>query len=133
MAKRRRRKPRIKKTRVAPRPVNATRSARVRFRLPSPRSPLRKDDRRMFSPSSPSFRLVHGPAATVGPSSRQQAPGPRPGAFTRERVAFSSPRRVMVCVRRSERRQVLFAKGRTKGRIKKPRWTETSYTACRKG
>lgn len=44
--------------------------------------------------------------------------------------AFKEPRRVPICVRRSTRRQVLFARGKTGRGYRKPRWTQRSYWRC---
>lgn len=122
----------FKKTRDAIRSVIATPSSGVRFRFRPPRSTVLKDDRRLFNPSPVRFRLQSGPVSSVTPLDNANRRNRRIGSFSKERVAFASPRKVMVCVRRKERREVLFAKKRTGAGNKRPRWTETSYTACRR-
>lgn len=55
-----------------------------------------------------------------------------PGYSPQKSIAvFQEPRRVPVCVRRKERREVLFAKGKSGRGYRKPRWNERSYMRCR--
>ena len=47
---------------------------------------------------------------------------------------FQRPERTAVCIRRKERRRVLFAlqkTGKGGGRQRRPRWTDKSYIRCR--
>lgn len=134
MAKRKRsnRRQVRKKTRDAVASVIATRAKRVRFRplVAVARSP----DLRYFHPSRLRARLASGPkVATVGASPSSSRSQKALGSFSRERVSFHSPRKVMVCVRRKERREVLFAKGvgGSRQRKRKPKWSEYSSIACR--
>lgn len=46
-----------------------------------------------------------------------------------EFLGFDVPSSVLVCVRRKQRRQVLFAKGKN-GRNRRPRWNVTSHIWC---
>lgn len=50
---------------------------------------------------------------------------------TRAIWAFKEPRNVPVCVRRTTRRQVLFAKGKSGRGYRKPRWNQRSYMRCK--
>lgn len=47
-----------------------------------------------------------------------------------DKLDYRVPASVLTCVRRSQRRQVLFATGRTGSGHKKPRWTSQSYMRC---
>lgn len=51
-------------------------------------------------------------------------------AYSRQAVAFAVPKQVAVCVRRKQRREVLFAKRRMKGRGGTRRYTERSHIKC---
>lgn len=44
---------------------------------------------------------------------------------------FQEPKRVPICVKRSSRKEVLFAKGKVGRGYKKPRWNERSYMRCK--
>lgn len=43
---------------------------------------------------------------------------------------FQQPKRVSLCMRRRERREVLFALGRTGKGNRKPKWNYNSYISC---
>lgn len=45
-------------------------------------------------------------------------------------LQFNLPRQVLVCVRRKQRREVLFALGKGGGKHKRPEWSEDSYIRC---
>lgn len=45
-------------------------------------------------------------------------------------LQFNFPRQVLVCVRRHQRREVLFALGRAGGGHKPPKWNDDSYIRC---
>lgn len=50
-------------------------------------------------------------------------------------VGFREPERVLICVRRKRRREVMFALNKTgkgKGRQKRPRYSEYSKISCRR-
>lgn len=90
----------------------------IRF-SPLPSSAMRQvEDRREFHPSgrARSARLVDGRSAAiqVGRPSRS-----RPQALPAG-VRFSMPWRVMMCVRRKRRREVMFAKGKAGRRGQRP-------------
>lgn len=53
-----------------------------------------------------------------------------PAGVHNEYLQFNSPRQVLTCVRRRQRREVLFALRRAGGGHKKPRWREDSYIRC---
>lgn len=64
----------------------------------------------------------------------KRASGLAMGSFPSSRVAFQSPSRVLICVRRAQRREVLFAKGIGGGGAPynyRPRWTEFSNVRCK--
>lgn len=64
-------------------------------------------------------------------SSGQAAPARRSlSKLSSYPFAFGFPSRVAVCVRRSQRREVLFARGRAGGRHRRPRWNASSYWRC---
>lgn len=79
------------------------------------------EDRRRFHPAP------YVPARTLDSSNhRLRASYSSPWA-----VAFQQPRRVLVCVRRKMRRQVMFAKGGAgRKRMRKPRYSEFSNVRC---
>ena len=64
------------------------------------------------------------------------APGREHGGFVPSglfwhQLGFSDSRKVLTCVRRTVRKQVLHALGKTgKSGQKKPKWNETSYIHC---
>lgn len=74
----------------------------------------------------------------LSPSDMRRAPRPmrwpvvsRPAVRQPLTYRFKAPRKVVVCVRRQQRREVLMAKGRGGGGNRKPRWTERSHIYCR--
>lgn len=113
----------------------------VRLTMPSipDLSPLPDsfDDRRMWHPDSP----FHPSMSMLGPlpaeivEAPSRAPSRRPGARPAARPgykypAYSMPSKVAVCVRRNDRREVLFAKkkmGRGGGRRRR---NEQSKIRC---
>lgn len=91
-------------------PVTPRRNARVIWSSPA---------------RSPSRRPVFARWGRVSPGRRVTAPT---SSF---RFRFKNPRYVMVCVRRHQRREVLFAKGRTGRTRRSRRWTQQSSVYCR--
>lgn len=83
-------------------------------------------DRRLFHPDPESF----SPGRVVVRRSRD----PRKDAyyFKSSVFGFESPRQVSICVRRKQRREVLFARNRAGGggRRKRPKFTEYSRVRC---
>lgn len=70
------------------------------------------------------------PARSPSSRSRTTLPDYLSGAF-RERLAFALPKRVLVCVRRKQRREVLFAKKRTgRGSRSRKRFNVYSQVRC---
>lgn len=71
------------------------------------------EDRRLYDPrrSFRPARMVDGRKA--GPLVAGRSPSGRP-AFLSPRVEFPDPKRTLVCVRRQERKEVLFAKKLTR-------------------
>lgn len=103
------------------------------------------EDRRTWHPEGPDrpfrsyksslHRLVVGP---VSPPRRRASRLSRTRDFQREafstvpaRIGFERPRSVAVCVRRQQRKEVMFAT-RKAGRSgqKKPRWNHASRISC---
>lgn len=89
------------------------------------------EDRRLFSPSRQGrFLLLNGQVARFGyVPIRNRMHGLR----GRMSLTFHEPRQVSVCVRRSQRKRVLFALQRVgKGRkISPARWSAVSYIRCK--
>lgn len=66
------------------------------------------------------------------PSPRQRQAGFRPNSQTKGVIAFAQPDQVVLCVRRKERREVLFAKKKTRrgpGGPRRRNWT--TFISCR--
>jgi len=66
------------------------------------------------------------------PSRRQRQAGFRPNSQTKGVIAFAEPDQVVLCVRRKERREVLFAKKKTRrgpGGPRRRNWT--TFISCR--
>lgn len=85
-------------------------------------SPLRllpSGDSRFFHPTERAFRFA---AAPVRSATRLVAKG--------SGVQFADPRRVLVCLRRKMRREVLHAKSVAGGRVGKPRRNVWSDVSC---
>lgn len=53
-----------------------------------------------------------------------------PAGVHNQYLQFNSPRQVLTCVRRHQRREVLFALGRSGAGHKRPQWREDSYIRC---
>ena len=70
--------------------------------------------------------LVLSPSVHLAPSGQLLEPS---GRFF-DRLGFSVPQQVLVCVRRKQRRQVIFAKGKNGRGNRKPRWNATSHIWC---
>lgn len=58
------------------------------------------------------------------------SPAVHPTGSRGERLSFSLPQSVMVCVRRKQRREVLLALGRGGAKHKPPKWNEESHIRC---
>lgn len=79
--------------------------------------------------------LLSGLPAAVGVSpSRSTRGNSRFLSFPSHRLAFAASRKVITCIRRTMRRQVLFARGvGGSGRTTRhPRWNELSNVSCRR-
>lgn len=100
-----------------------------RVRFPSPTRRL-LEDRRFYHPLG---RLDRPAFATRRSAARLVARHQDGRMQTKARISFADPRRVMVCVRRKERREVLFARGvgGSKRRQRKPRRTPLSAVSCK--
>lgn len=102
----------------------APRPRTLRLRLERGLSQGILDRRRFYIGSVP-------PVARIGtrPNTElQPVPFNNPGL---SRLAFSIPRNVLICIRRKQRKQVLFATGKAgKSGQKKPKWTEDSFIRC---
>lgn len=103
------------------------------------------EDRRRWHPEgryapAVSFSNTRHRLRVVEPTPRAQVQVPR-GRFSRMplrqsvpvRVGFQAPDRVLICVRRQRRKEVLFAKNKT-GRVgqKTPRFNFYSSVSCRR-
>lgn len=111
------------------------RSLTERVRLPTPIrlslpvvSRVEVEDRRRSHPLGlyrPARMVTGHPVGPLRPGRQIRRPD-----FLPAHVAFEVPKRTMICVRRQERREVLFAKMRTGGGAGKPRrrnrWSEVS-------
>ena len=87
--------------------------------LPSPAHVLSQTD--VFARRYPRERVMSGEAL---------AKSPVKPTVNLKALYYTRPD-VMVCVRRKQRREVLFATGRAGGSHKKPRYTEESKIICR--
>lgn len=115
--------------------------------VPLPRSSralLHVEDRRLFEPGVRPFRtlrsrarLVVAPRPRAKPSVAKRSDAPRRhSAFfsgVPARIAFKAPERVLVCIRRQRRKEVLHAKGKA-GKVgqRKPRRSAASSISCRR-
>lgn len=93
-------------------------------------------DNRTFHPDPefrPALRVFGSPASFSVGGDRVQAPNPirPPGGLLGSAQTFIDSGSVVVCVRRGQRRQVLFALRRTSGGSGKRRFTRTSKIRCR--
>lgn len=58
---------------------------------------------------------------------------PKTATFNRSSVAFQTPSKVLICVRRKQRKEVLFAKRKTgRGGQRRPRFNYYSSISCRR-
>ena len=128
MAKRSRSKAITKRPRVLP--TNARSPLRS---LPRPLvAPLTNyEDRRAYHPISRAFR----PAFSIPRAARiiraVEPKAPRLwSAQTKSTLAFAEPRRVLVCLRRQVRKEVLLALGKGGGGKRKPRRNHLSEISC---
>lgn len=90
------------------------------------------EDRRQYHPwgSWAAPRLSDGSPSAVAIA--DQPPKRKPGRlFLPFGLKFGDVKKTLVCVRRKQRREVLFAKGRGGGGHKKPRRNEWSDVSCR--
>lgn len=80
-------------------------------------------DRRQFHPDRP-----YQPAPAIKPASRKLIVNP----YNPARIRFAVPPEVLTCVRRKQRKEVLFAKGvgGQRGRKRRPRFTPHSKVSC---
>lgn len=69
---------------------------------------------------------IRGTKYLVAPPAPVVTPSGKTGAF----LSFNVPPQVMVCVRRKQRKEVLFALGKAGGRHKSPKWSDESYIRC---
>lgn len=88
-------------------------------RLWRPESPLSRPISRLGG--SPARLKVHAPAAPVG----------KPVTFLPSGVAFRDSSRVLLCIRRARRKQVIHALGVAGRRVRKPKFRADSRITCR--
>lgn len=109
-------------------------------RLLSPLAPLDPlseiEDRRTYHPLGSDRPALYSVAPLQvkdrRPSPRQRRAGFRPHSQTKGVIAFAEPDQVVLCVRRKERREVLFAKRfhkRGRGGPRRRNWT--TQISCR--
>lgn len=108
-------------------------------RLRLPRSPVSPSlspldlsiyqDRRHYHPLR-----AYAPAFSFGSTARLPEPSRiQPRSQTKARITFSDPRKVLVCVRRKERREVLFARGVGGARgLRKGKRGPFSHISCKR-
>lgn len=117
-------------------PVRLSRPVSHRVVLTSHSIPLTTfEDRRTFHPAPhirPAFSTFRPSARVV--ARNPVAPAHRHPFQTKAVLGFAQPRDVMVCVRRKQRKEVIFALNKTgKGaRAREHRWTDHSNTSCKR-
>lgn len=76
--------------------------------------------------------IARTPARIRGTKYLVAPPSPvvSPAGVHNQYLQFNSPRQVLTCVRRHQRREVLFALNRAGGGHRKPKWREDSYIRC---
>lgn len=83
----------------------------------------------LYDPVKPA-RLFSGVTATVGVADAPKKKGTRSRVPTQ--IAFTAPAQTLVCVRRAQRKEVLFAKKKTgKGGQRRPHRTAWSEVKCK--
>lgn len=98
--------------------------------------PLRKrvlavEDRRSFHPEKklrPARALKRSQAAPVAKATKRE----RGRGVVPSKIRFAVPKKVALCVRREQRREVLFAKGRGGGRHRPPTKNWYSDVSCKR-
>lgn len=121
------------RTRDAPQSLPQVRSAPIKIYGQFP-SLTEIQDLRTYdiSPGTRPAKLFTGSTAslTYEPSSKKPARGKRAKIFHGQ-VAFNAPAETLVCIRRSRRKQVLFAKNKAGKRgQRKPRRSQWSSIKC---
>lgn len=120
-------------------PLSIARPAVGPIKISSSMAPLKAlsnrlrliEDRRTFSFAGP-----HRSARSTSSAHHQLVVKKAPvsshrGFSLSPHVAFHAPKKVLICVRRKTRREVLFAKNRYGGHHKKPRRNFFSSVSCR--
>lgn len=102
-------------------PVSRSRVSYVRLRPERPLSLY--SDRRLYHP----LRALRPAFAFKRPAARIVD---RNVISARTQLAFAVPKKVAICIRRKERREVLHARGAAGGRVAKPRRNEWSNIKC---
>lgn len=97
------------------------------------------EDRRSFHPAGPyrpAFSLPRSAARVVGSTgiTRSALNGAKARTLSPHTLTFQAPDRVVLCVRRKRRKEVLFAKGvgGSKKRQRKPRRNYWSSISCKR-
>lgn len=88
------------------------------------------EDRRRFTPeiARPARALYRSSTRLVPYENRNRKQQTK--SWPSNRIAFAVPQHVAVCVRRKERREILFAHGKGGGKVKPGRWSEFSDITC---
>lgn len=97
-------------------------------------------DRRYYSPGVDVSSYIPAEGRTVARIPAQirhtkylvapPSPVVQPAGVKNQYLQFSSPRQVLTCVRRKQRREVLLAFGKGGSKHKRPEWREESYIRC---
>lgn len=93
------------------------------------------EDRRRDHPEvSPDPRTWRGKPAQQVPARVSKTYDGRPAKAWGQynQLAFSTPREVLICVRRKQRKEVLHAKGKAGGKVRPPRRGPWSHVHCRR-
>lgn len=90
------------------------------------------EDRRTWHPSPytrPLASFTVGKRSTIKHASKTSLGGP--ASFSRAALTFAQPKKLALCIRRAQRKQVIHAKGIAGGRVRRPRRNQWSEISCR--
>lgn len=118
--------------------ANTKRSLHRTVTQPSPMylSPISQDDR-YYNPTKimglpEPITITSKPARIYAPSTNRNSPQPS-SRFSNTplgQLAFVSPKRVLTCIRRAVRKQIMHATGAAGGKVKKPKYNRESQIKC---
>lgn len=102
-----------------------------RLSLMRPLMPLTQvEDRRTYhplGPARPARSLSGSPHRLIVPKARTYA---RISSRVPHMIGFANPSKILICVRRKIRREVILAKGKGGGRHRRPRFSHYSSIKC---